>query len=57
LRKQFEAEEAKLRITAPIDPVAGGRKDRKGAAPGEVSDPLGEEVFEKEMEKPWKRED
>ena len=59
IRKKLDAEENALRITAPPEVCVGEHRDRKKRGkPGiDYSDPLGEEVFEREMGIGWKREE
>lgn len=56
IRKKLVAEEKGLKITAPIEPVLGGQQSYRNNQ-GAKEDPLGEEVFEREMGIGWKRED
>lgn len=56
VRKKIKAEEEGLKITAPIDPTPGGRQSFKNDQ-GLGEDPLGEEVFEREMGIGWKRDE
>jgi hypothetical protein len=59
VRKKLDAEEKALKITAPPEAThrtpSYRKTDRPDLVPDAV-DPFGEEVFEREMEIPWKRE-
>ena len=61
IRKKLDAEENALRITAPVDNERSNTKKYRRSTAGytnpDSTDPLGEEVFEREMGIGWKREE